>query len=250
MSIIYEPKGRALEYSPLAANLYNGCAHGCAYCFVPGIPPWKHKADAREAFYANPAPRPGVLEQLARDARRMAGDERRILMSFTSDAYQPIEEEHEITRRALRIMADNRLRPQILTKAGEWAVERDGDMLRAAGCVWAATLTFDDDGQSLEWEPGAALPGDRFAALERAHALGLETWVSLEPVLDPDAAIRIIHATHRFVDLYKVGKLNHHPSERTINWTDFLRRAEDALDQHGKARYIKRDLEAFREVPA
>jgi hypothetical protein len=48
----------------------------------------------------------------------------------------------------------------------------------------------------------------------------------------------------------KVGKLNHHPSERTINWRDFLRRAEDALDQHRKARYIKRDLEAFREVPA
>lgn len=248
MPIIYEPKGRAFEYSPLAANLYNGCAHGCSYCFVPGIPPYKYAENARAAFYANPAPRPCVLEQLARDARRMAGDERRILMSFTSDPYQPIEREHEITRQALRIMVDHGLRPQILTKAGAWAVERDGDVLQASGCVWAATLTFDDAAKSLEWEPGAALPCERFAALERAHALGLETWASLEPVLDPDAATRIIHATHRFVDLFKVGKLNHHPLEREIDWADFLRRAEDALDEHGKARYIKRDLEAFRKT--
>lgn len=249
MPIIYEPKGRALEYSPLAANLYNGCAHGCTYCFVPGIPPWKHAQNAREAFYTDPKLRVDVLAQLARDCRRMAGDERRVLMSFTSDPYQPIEREHEITRRALELMAANNMLPQVLTKAGEWAVKRDGSVLLSSRCVWAATLTFDDDAKSLEWEPGAALPGDRFAALECAHALGLETWVSLEPVLEPDAAIRIIHTTHKYVDLYKVGKINHHSLEREIDWADFLRRAEDALDQHGKARYIKRDLEAYRVRP-
>jgi DNA repair photolyase len=31
MRIIYEPKGRALEYAPLAVNLYRGCSHGCDY---------------------------------------------------------------------------------------------------------------------------------------------------------------------------------------------------------------------------
>ena len=36
--------------------------------------------------------------------------------------------------------------------------------------------------------------------------------------------------------------------EKTIDWADFLKRAEDALDTHGKARYIKRDLEAFRNA--
>jgi hypothetical protein len=28
MRTIYEPEGRAAEYSPLALNLYTGCAHG------------------------------------------------------------------------------------------------------------------------------------------------------------------------------------------------------------------------------
>lgn len=247
MSIIYEPKGKALEYSPLAANLYKGCSHGCQYCYVPGIPPYKFAQNARQAFYSSPAPRTGILAELEKDAKKCRGDNRRILMSFTSDAYQPIEKEHQITRCALKIMAEQKLRPQILTKAGEWAVKRDADVLKAAKCIWAATLTCDDNKKSLEWEPGAALPEDRIAALERAHGMGIETWVSLEPVIDPDAAIRLIHATHKFVDLYKVGKLNHHPLEKSIDWTDFLARAEDALDTYGKARYIKVDLEKFRK---
>ena len=246
MSVIYAPKGKALEYSPLAANLYKGCSHRCRYCYVPGIPPYKFVENPRQAFYSSPSPRADILTSLERDARKYRGDKRRILMSFTSDAYQPIEQEYRITRDALKIMANYGLHPQILTKAGEWAVKRDEDVLRSSGCIWAATLTCDDDAKSLEWEPGAALPDDRIAALERAHSLGLETWVSLEPVVDPDAAIRLIHATHTFVDLYKVGKLNHHPLEATIDWKSFLYRAEEALDTYDKARYIKADLEKFR----
>jgi DNA repair photolyase len=33
--VIYEPKGKAGEYAPLALNLYAGCSHGCTYCFAP-----------------------------------------------------------------------------------------------------------------------------------------------------------------------------------------------------------------------
>lgn len=248
MSIIYSPKGKAFEYSPLAANLYKGCSHRCEYCYVPTIPPYKFSRTAREDFYSNPAPRAGVLEELARDAKKFRGDKRRILMSFTSDAYQPLERELSITRGALGIMAENGLHPQILTKSGEWAVARDAELLKKSGCIWAATLTCDSAEDSLKWEPGAALPEDRIAALEHAHSIGLETWVSLEPVVEPDEAIRLIHATHKFVDLYKVGKLNYHPRATEIDWHDFLLRAEDALDTHGKARYIKVDLEKYRTV--
>ena len=30
---IYEPSGKAAEYSNWACNLYNGCPHSCTYCF-------------------------------------------------------------------------------------------------------------------------------------------------------------------------------------------------------------------------
>ena len=37
MKVIYEPKGRAKEYAELAVNLYNGCSHGCEYCYARKI---------------------------------------------------------------------------------------------------------------------------------------------------------------------------------------------------------------------
>ena len=78
--VIYEPKGRALEYSGLAANLYKGCYHGCRYCYAPGVLRMKPAV-----FHFQPGLRSGVMEQLEKDAVRMSGDMRMVLLSFTAD---------------------------------------------------------------------------------------------------------------------------------------------------------------------
>ena len=36
-NIIYAPRGQAGEYAPLAANMYRGCPHACAYCYCPAV---------------------------------------------------------------------------------------------------------------------------------------------------------------------------------------------------------------------
>jgi DNA repair photolyase len=244
MTIIYEPRGKAREYSALAANLYKGCAHACGYCFAPSATFTDRETFSSDGYIR---PRPGVLAQLAKDAEKSAGHPNPVLLSFTSDVYQPVERELGITRQALEILSANRLRPQILTKSGPWAIERDADILKSCNGIWAATLTLDNPEESLKWEPGAALPAERIEALRMAKEAGLETWVSLEPVLDPDAAIRLIQATHKFVDLYKVGKLNYHPHAKTIDWTEFYLRVNAQLDLFNCRRYLKNDLiEAFR----
>lgn len=237
--IIYEPKGKALEYSPLAANLYKGCAHACVYCFAPSA------TYTDRTLFSSPEyirPRANVLDELRKDARKMASDPRHILLSFTSDVYQPCEKQHCITREALKILAENRLTPQILTKAGAWAIERDADILAGCGGIWAATLTTDDDAVSKEWEPGAALPGERIAALRIAKEAGLQTWVSFEPVIDPAAVYRLIEQTKDFVDLYKVGRLNYHQHAHTIDWPLFRDTTVALLRKMKKDHYIKEDL--------
>jgi DNA repair photolyase len=248
MTIIYEPKGKAFEYSPLAANLYSGCAHRCEYCYVPNVPPFKFKP--REEFYRDPQPRKDIIHQFEKSAVKFAGDKRPVLFSFTSDAYQPIEKAFGITAQAIEICAANRLRPQILTKAGDWAIRRDWKLHKAAGTIWAATLTTDDNQESLQWEPEAALPEERIDGLRIAHKIGLETWVSFEPVINPEAVYRMIEKTHTFVDLYKIGKLNYHPHADTIDWHDFLITVEKHLDAFGCNRYIKKDLEHYRTSTA
>ena len=247
MPVIYEPRGKAREYAPLAVNLYKGCAHACIYCFAPSA-----TFCGREKF-SNPdyiQPRPGILAALELEAGKLAGDPREILLSFTSDPYQPLEKTLKLTRLALKMLMAHNLTVTILTKGGAWGVIRDLELLRLnPRNAWSVTLTSDDPDVSLEWEPGAALPADRIDSLRLAHANGLKTWVSFEPVIDPEAVYRLLDLTHEFVDFYKVGKLNYHARAGEIDWRVFLGRITAQLDRLGKPYLIKKDLLQAGEKP-
>ena len=93
MKAIYEPKGAAREYAPLACNLYRGCVHGCKYCYVPGV-----LRMSKAEFHAESRTRPGILEALERDAKQLEGDPRPVFLCFTCAPWQhnaasPIEQE-------------------------------------------------------------------------------------------------------------------------------------------------------------
>lgn len=239
MPAIYQPRGKAYEYSPLALNLYKGCSHACAYCFAPSATFTQRDKFSQSAYIR---PRPGILAELEKDAAKFAGDQREVLLSFTSDAYQPCEETLGVTRRALEILRANCLQPTILTKAGILA-RRDFDILASTpGSAFAVTLTTDDPDESVKWEPGAAHPDVRIENLRLAHEAGIKTWVSFEPVINPDAALRLIEQVHPFVDLLKVGKLNYHAHSKTIDWPLFRARVTTLLDKIGKPYIIKQDL--------
>jgi len=121
----------------------------------------------------------------------------------------------------------------ILTKGGMLAA-KDYD-LYGPNDEFGVTLTFDNDVDSLQWEPGAALPADRIAALKEAHSRGIPTRVSCEPVIDPAQTLNLIESTYEFVDFFWVGKLNHNAKlERTINWLKFRNDAEALLQRCGK----------------
>ena len=86
MAVIYEPKGAAAEYSHLAINLYHGCQFACKYCYAPAIA-YKKLSD----WAANPYPKKDILKRIEKDAKKIAGDPRTILLCYTSDPYQNAE---------------------------------------------------------------------------------------------------------------------------------------------------------------
>lgn len=239
MSIIYKPKGKALEYSPLAANLYRGCSHKCSYCYAPSA-----TFQDRSVFHSDSfiQPRKNILEQFEKDCKKFKGDEREILFSFTTDPYQKIDDELQITRKALVMALEYDLFPVILTKGGNRAL-RDFDILsKFKNKKFGVSLTHDIDSVSLKWERGGALPNERINSLLEAWTMGIETFVSFEPVIDPEAVYRLIDKTHEFVDFYKVGKLNYHPHSKKIDWVDFREKVIKQLDYLGKKYMIKKDL--------
>lgn len=243
--VIYETTGRAREYSQVAANLFIGCDHGCKYCWSPQV----QHMDAET--FANPVLRSGVMSRFERDAEAMrrSGDTRKVLMSFTTDPYNHVEQKTLVTRDAIKTLHVKGIGVTILTKGGKRS-ERDFDLLAEHPELseYATTLTCHIEEQRQFWEPGAAPTHERVAALEKAHELGIRTWVSLEPVLDPAWALYLIQETSEFVDHYKVGTINYHPLKQQINWKDFGEKVVYTLKSLGKDFYLKKDLLAEMRV--
>lgn len=239
MKVIYTPKGKAKEYSPLALNLYNGCSNGCRYCYVP-----VYCRKNREKFKNNITVRKDVLKKLEMDCQELEGDSRPILMCFTSDPYQVAEETYRITRQAIKILNKYGLNFQILTKSGSRA-EEDFDLYKK-GDTYAVTLTFDNIGDSRKYEPKADIPEQRIKSLINAKKKKITTWVSLEPVVFTDQSLNLIGLTYQFVDLFKIGKLNGYPEiENKINWKQFGLKTIEKLRRYNKDYYIKKDLEKY-----
>lgn len=243
LKIVYEPAGRAAEYSALAANLYAGCDHGCVYCYAPLA-----TRKSRDVFNV-PQPRANVLSKLIDDAEELeaANEKRSVLLSFTCDPYQKIDERYKLTRGALSILLSHGLNVTILTKGGARS-ERDFDILTQYPdqVTYAATLVFTDEVQRRVYEPGAAAPtAERITSLKRAHDIGLKTWVSIEPVFDPTQSLELIQQTHEFVDLFKVGTLNYRDEAKLVDWGKFGHDAVTLLESLGNEYYIKQDLKRY-----
>ena len=242
MKIIYEPKGAALEYAPLAANLYSGCVHGCRYCFVPGV-----MRKTRETFHAKAEPRKDVIRLFEDDCMTLAGggDDREILLSFATDPYQPVELSRKITRTAIMILKAYDLRFTILTKGGDRAV-LDFDLLEGYGkCSFGQTIIFDSPKKSRLWEPGAADPGARYYAAQMAHAMGIKTWISLEPILDFDETLRVVDAIGPYINHWKIGKINHHKYRMEPEWRPFCVGLKRKLDAAGADYFVKDSLKPY-----
>jgi len=231
---IYKPSGKAAEYAHLALNLYTGCDNGCSYCYSPSV---LHVS--REDF-VKVKPRNGVLHALRVQLNKWEIGNglslERVLLCFSCDPYPNIDT--DITRRALAMLRTDGIAFTVLTKSGERAL-RDMDIY-GPNDAFGSTLTFANAQDSWKWEPNAALPADRMETLQKFHEAGIHTWVSLEPVIDPEQTLDLIKLTHGFVDLYKVGKLNYVKSK--VDWRLFGARAIKVLESYGKDYYIKHDL--------
>jgi hypothetical protein len=107
----------------------------------------------------------------------------------------------------------------------------DFDLYGPNDC-FGSTLTYDNDKDSRQNEPNAALPGDGIDALKLAHDSGIRTWALFEPVLDPQQTLFLIELTHEFVDYFRIGKLNHYSTR--IDWSKFRNDVELLMQRLGR----------------
>lgn len=235
MKPIYEPKARAKEYGDLAINIYTGCPHRCYYCFAPNV---LHRT--KEAFHSCVEPRNGIVEAVKHQLDAEKITDKLIHLCFVCDPY-PINYDTTPTREIIKAIKESGNHVQILTKGG-FLAERDFDLLDSKD-NFGVTYAGYENGKLFESpksEPNASAPNERLHSLKIAHNLGIKTWISCEPVLNAMDIENFLGLNVNYIDLYKIGKLNYHPSD--ISWKEFGRKCERILQSNGQKYYIKDDL--------
>jgi DNA repair photolyase len=237
MSLIYVPSGKAREYSPLSMNIFNGCDHGCSYCYVPS-------ATRRPYANSNPLLRKNVLHLLEREVS-ISNPQKQILLCFLCDPYSLHDEKTATTRSVIEIFKKYKTKIAILSKGGNRAL-RDLDLFKLypKDCIkFGSTLTFTNDTTRIQYEPNASNVSDRFETMRIIHDAGIKTFASIEPVIDLEQSLECIEKSLPFTDQYKIGKLNHNKEiESKIDWKKFLSSALSITRSAGKEIYIKEDL--------
>lgn len=229
MKPIYEPKGRAKEYGDYAINIYTGCPHRCYYCFAPTV-----LRKDREKFHTNVEPREGIVEAVKRQLDREQITGKTIHLCFTCDPY-PTGYDTTPTREIIKAIKDSGNHVQILTKGDG---SRDFDLLGPEDW-YGITL----DGATTRTGDFDTAPLFRYWSLINAHAKGIKTWVSFEPVLCAENVLGMIKDVAPHADKIKIGKLNYYPSD--IDWKEFGHAVEAQCKRIGIDYYIK---DSLREV--
>lgn len=198
---LYQPTGKAAEYSPWAVNFYTGCSNDCEYCYCKrGVMShvWDNKPHLKKCFRNEEHALKVFVSELFKNHE--AVKKHGVLFSFTTDPLLP--ETRALTWAAVTACQCVDVPVQILTKCAIFP-EETPDFPNKDLIAIGFTLTGFD-----EKEPGASLNSERIEAMQEIYNWGFHTFASIEPVITPAMSIRMIEQTHDFCELYKIGLMS------------------------------------------
>lgn len=165
-------------------NPYQGCEHGCAYCFArPTHEYWGYSAGIdfeRKILVKKNAPE--LLEQFF---KKRGYKPEAILLSGNTDCYQPVERKLGITRRILEVFLEYRHPVNILTKNA--LVTRDMDILVQLAEKNLVTVSLSiptiDEELRRKLEPRTSSVNTKLNAIEKLSQNGIPVHVMIAPMI-------------------------------------------------------------------
>jgi DNA repair photolyase len=165
-------------------NPYRGCEHGCIYCFARPYHEYLGFScglDFETKLVAKPDAAALLRQELASPNWRAEP----IVMSASTDIYQPIEHKMRIARQCLEVMADCGQPVTTMTKSA--LVLRDTDLWSRlagmnAGRVTVTLVTLDAE-LAQKLEPRASSPSGRLRIIRELTAAGVPVSVNVAPII-------------------------------------------------------------------
>jgi DNA repair photolyase len=165
-------------------NPYRGCEHGCIYCFARPYHEFLGFSCGLD-FETKLMAKPDAAELLKRELASPNWKPETIVMSASTDVYQPIEHKMRLTRQCLEVMADCGQPVATMTKSA--LVLRDIDLWKRladmnAGRVTVTLVTLDSE-LAQKLEPRASSPMGRIRTIRELTAAGIPVSVNVAPII-------------------------------------------------------------------
>lgn len=183
-SIITRNRSPDLGFSQ-SINPYKGCEHGCVYCFARPSHAFLNLSPGLDfetkLFYKENAA--ALFEQELRKPGYACAP---IMVGVNTDAYQPIERTHRVTRSLLEVAWRFRQPLELITK-GATLMERDLDLLGPMGRAGLVEVTVSITSLRAELkrtlEPRTSSPAARLRLVRRLVEAGVPVTVNVAPVI-------------------------------------------------------------------
>ena len=165
-------------------NPYRGCEHGCVYCFARPYHEYLGYSCGLD-FETKIVVKHDAAALLRRELARPTWRGEPIVMSATTDIYQPLEHRLRVARQCLQVMADCGQPVSTMTKSS--LVLRDVDLWQKLGALGAGRVTVTlvtlDDALAKALEPRAASPARRLHVLRELVKAKVPVSVNVAPVI-------------------------------------------------------------------
>lgn len=207
---IYNPSGKAGEYSYWACNFFVGCSNGCEYCYCKkGIlsgTMGQDKPQLKKCFRDERH----ALEMFEKELKQnlLELQKHGLFFSFTTDPM--LDETIGLTLNAAGIAVNNGVPVKILTKCADWVngflqwIENSNSDNREKDWRKDYAFGFTLTGHN-ELEPGASTNQERIEAMKKLHDAGFRTFASIEPIINFKSSLEMIKQVNNYCDLFKIG---------------------------------------------
>lgn len=165
-------------------NPYQGCEHGCAYCYARNSHPyWGYSAGSE--FEQVILVKKKAPELLRKHFEKPSWKPAAIMLSGNTDCYQPAEAKFEITRQLLQVLLEYRNPVGIITKNA--LIQRDLDLLKEMAqrklVHVSLSITSLDESLRRKLEPRTATAKRRLQTVELLSNNGIPVHVMIAPII-------------------------------------------------------------------
>jgi len=220
-------------------NPYQGCEHGCIYCYARGSHEYYGYSAGRD-FEEKVLYKKNAAQLLEATFQKKSWQPDLIVLSGNTDCYQPAERKFEITRQLLEVCLKYRHPVGIITKNS--LILRDLDLITQLNELNLLRLTLSittlDEEVRRKMEPRTASVNQRLKTLQALSEAGIKVNVNMAPIIPAINSHEIFELVKTVGEhgantaSYILVRLNGHNGDLFTDWVqqNFPDRAEKVLN--------------------